>query len=106
MGATFVETSFVGNNHIKSVAKILVSDEGFNDMEVEVYFWNDIVEQWGLEDSKKFLCAEALVRCGCVQQARDLMNTIKDGRGVKSWAKQWLEENPLPTPAVDPFAEV
>jgi len=113
--ATFVKTSLVGgSSSIPSQA--IVDVDG---AEVTINFWIELIDQWGKEGVKQYVCAEALKNTGNVADAHkvleaDATGTVKldtDGKvtsDTRSWQKKWIDENPVITapaqPEVDPLA--
>lgn len=87
-------------------------------VEVEVNFWLSLIDQWGKEQTKQFICAEALWKTGNYVDAHDLLKTDatgkitldKDGKVVsdtRNWQKRWIDEYSLPIPVevgFDPLA--
>ena len=100
--ATFVKTSLVDNSdQTKSLAIIDVDGA-----EVKVEFWFSLINILGKEDTKTFLCAEALNRTKNFIDAHELLTPIatgsitKDENGNKidnrNWAKNWIDSYPIP----------
>jgi hypothetical protein len=113
--ATFIKTSLVDTTNAAHSQAIVQVD----DTEITVNFWFDLIEQWGKEGVKQFVCAEALKQSDNIADAHallqaDAIGTVtldKDGKVVsdtRSWQKKWIDENPIkPVPAepeVDPLA--
>lgn len=113
--ATFIKTSLVDTTNAAHSQAIVQVD----DTEITVNFWFDLIEQWGKEGVKQYVCAEALKSTGNLVDAIDILKpdatgqvTLdKDGKvssDTRSWQKKWIDENPivpaLSAPEVDPLA--
>lgn len=113
--AIFVKTSLVGGSS-STPSQAIVEVDG---VEVVVSFWIDLIEQWGKEGVKQYVCAEALKSTGNLVDAIDILKpdatgqvTLdKDGKvssDTRSWQKKWIDENPIvpapSAPEVDPLA--
>lgn len=112
--AKFVKTGLSDPvSNVKSQAIIDV-----NGKEVTVEFWYEIIDQWGKEGSKQYLCAEALWATGNYQDAIDLLKSSasgsigkdKDGSpfDTRNWQQNWIDNHQIPVvlsvPEVDPLA--
>lgn len=113
--ATFVKTSlFDSTGASKSLAIVDVDGQ-----EVTVDYWSDLIEQWGKDGVKQFVCAEALKTTGNLADAHNLLKVNATGKltldtdgkvtsDTRSWQKKWMDENPIvPVPSepeVDPLA--
>jgi hypothetical protein len=98
----FVRTSMLDSTRqSKSVAIVEV-----NGIEIEIDFWVELIEQWGKEGTKQFLCAEALLRTGNLADAHELLKpdatgklvTDKDGLVIqdsRSWQQSWIDSYPI-----------
>lgn len=96
------------SSQMYSVAVVDVDGE-----EVEVNFWYSLIDQWGKEDTKKWLCAEALWSFGQFQSAIDLLKdeavgTVTKDTDTRNWQQNWLDHHHMPAtqvqPEVDPLA--
>lgn len=105
--ATFVRTLSLEE---KSTALIEVDG-----VEVVVDFWVELIDQWGKEAVKQYLCAEALRKVGFLTDAHELLQADAKGKltvdteGVvtedtRNWQQNWLDSYPLPVKIVDPLA--
>lgn len=86
--------------------------------EVPVDFWYEIIDQWGKEGAKQYLCAEALWSTGNYQDAFDLLRATasgsygkdKDGNpyDTRNWQQNWIDNHQVPVilsvQEVDPLA--
>lgn len=112
--ATFIKTSMVDSTGLgKSVAVVDVDGE-----EIQIDFWLDLIDQWGKEGTKQFLCAEALWATGNQVDAHGVLkpgatgkiNLDKEGKVItdtRSWQQRWIDEHALQTniePVADPLA--
>lgn len=113
--ATYVKTSLVDSTDAtKSQAVVTVEGQ-----EVIISFWHSLIEQWGKEGVKQFVCAEALKETGNLADAHKLLKAGATGKltldtdgkvtaDTRSWQKKWIDENPIvlipAEPEVDPLA--
>lgn len=112
--ATFIKTSLVDStNENKSQAIVDVDGK-----EITVDFWFDLIEQWGKEGVKQYVCAEALWQTGNFTDAHELLKVDATGKvtldaegkvksDTRTWQKKWIDEHSLPVPAdvwADPLA--
>lgn len=113
--ATFVKTSlFDSTGASKSLAIVNVDGQ-----EVTVDYWSDLIEQWGKDGVKQFVCAEALKNTGHLADAHEFLKSDATGKitlgtdgkvtaDTRSWQKKWIDENPIVVvpsePEVDPLA--
>lgn len=113
--AIFVKTHLVDSTDAtKSQAVVTVEGQ-----EVIVAFWHSLIEQWGKDGVKQFVCAEALKDTGNLTDAHELLKADAKGKitldtdgkvtsDTRSWQKKWMDENPIvPVPSepeVDPLA--
>jgi len=112
--ATFVKTSFVdASDQTHSIA--IVNVDG---AEVEVRFWLSLIDLWGKDDTKQYICAEALKQTGNLADAHALLKPSvagkltldKDGKvtsDTRNWQQKWLNDYPIviapSVPEVDPL---
>lgn len=112
--ATFIKTSLVDSTDLsKSQAIVNVNDE-----EVVVSFWLSLVDAWGKEGVKQYICAEALWQTGNYVDAHELLKVDATGKvtldaegkvksDTRTWQKKWIDGNPIVktsvTPEVDPL---
>ena len=112
--ATFVKTSLVdATDATKSQAVVTVEGQ-----EVIISFWHSLIEQWGKDGVKQFVCAEALKETGNLADAHELLKSDATGKitlgtdgkvtsDTRSWQKKWIDENPIVAapsePEVDPL---
>jgi hypothetical protein len=112
--ATYVKVSEIaGRPDVKSTAIVNV-----NGTEVQVEFWYEVIEQYGKEGTKQFLCAEALKQTGNLADAHELLKADATGKLVlnadksiksddRSWQQKWKDDYTLPVanivPEVDPL---
>ena len=111
--ATFVKTGLADKTgSLKSQAVVNVDG-----VEVTVEFWYELIDQWGKDGAKQFLCAEALWQTGNYQDAVDSLSSDangsvgKDKAGVptdtRNWQQNWIDNHPVPAvlaePDVDPL---
>jgi hypothetical protein len=95
----FVKTIFVDSSR-QNKSQALVDIDG---QEVIVDFWIDLIDQWGKEDVKIFICAEALKDTGNLVDAHNFLKPYaKDG----TWFQNWMNDYPLQNNilVVDPLA--
>ena len=102
--------SYVEDNYAPSTAVIDVDG-----VEVDIQFNYLLIEQWGKEGVKQYLCAEALLKTGNVSDAFKLLSVDatgkitydKEGRissDTRTWQKRWTDQNAVATaPEVDPL---
>ena len=101
--ATFIKTNVADpSSVIKSQASVDVDG-----VEVTVEFWFELIQQWGKEGAKQYLCAEALWATGYYQDAIDLLQPEATGTiskdkedntiDTRNWQANWLDNHPLPT---------
>ena len=107
--AKFVRTSLVDPSG-KSKAVGIVDVDG---MEVVVEFWYELIDQWGKEGTKQFLCAEALWQTGNKADAIALLKADAKGSvgkdfDTRNWQQNWIDNHtvePDPVePEIDPLA--
>jgi hypothetical protein len=100
--ATFVRTGLADTTgQIKSQAVIDVDGE-----EVTVEFWYDLIEQWGKDGAKQYLCAEALWQTGNYADAQAIIYPNATGligqdmsgapTDTRNWQQNWLDNHPIP----------
>lgn len=112
--ASFVKTSFVDtSDRTHSVAVIDVDG-----VEIEIRFWISLIDLWGKDGTKQYLCAEALWQTGNCVDAHDFLKADATGKitlgsdgkvtsDTRTWQKKWIDEHSLPVPAEvwsDPLA--
>ena len=113
--AKFVKTSLLDRtDQSKSQAIVTVDDQ-----EVTVDFWYSIIDQYGKDGTKAWLCAEALKQTGNLADAHTLLKinatgTVtldKDGKVVtdtRNWQQRYIHNYPIvpvpSEPVVDPLA--
>jgi hypothetical protein len=112
--ATFVKTSMVDtSDQAQSVG--IVDVDGVT---VEIKFWISLIDQWGKEGTKQYICAEALWQTENYADAHALLNADATGKitvgadgkvtsDTRSWQKKWIDEHSLPIPTdvwEDPLA--
>jgi hypothetical protein len=113
--ATFIKTSLVDSTssvHSQAIVEV-------DGVETTVNFWFDLIEQWGKEGVKQYVCAEALKQTGNLVDAIDILKPDATGKvtldkdekvssDTRSWQKKWIDENPIvpapSAPEVDPLA--
>lgn len=81
-----------------SKAKALVQ---VDEKEVIVEFWSELIEQWGEEGTKTFLCAEALWKTNNFQEAKELLQkdatgTVDKNKDTRNWQQNWLDAHTIP----------
>jgi hypothetical protein len=112
--AVFLKTSMVDStSQMKSLATVDVDG-----VSVTIEFWYDLIDQWGKEGVKQYLCAEALKATGNLSDALAVLSDgatgsiklDKDGKVIsdtRSWQQKWIDENPVAvapvTPEIDPL---
>lgn len=84
--ATYVRTDLIGSGETKSIVVVQVDE-----VEVQVQFWNELIEQWGKDGVKSFVEAEALWALGFHQDSHDKLSLVTD-----EWGTRWISEHPIP----------
>ena len=113
--ATFIKTGLADKtSQSKSQAIIEVDGE-----EVTVDFWYELIDQWGKDGTKQFLCAEALLQKGFPQDAIDTLSSdasgtiTLDNKGIvlsdtRTWQQRWIDDKNVITSSdlidIDPLA--
>jgi hypothetical protein len=103
--ATFVKTSLVDTTD-QTKSQAIVEVDG---VETTVDFWLSLIDVWGKEDTKLYLCAEALWQTGNYVDAHNLLKTVATGKitvdadgkvtsDTRTWQKRWIDEHSLPIP--------
>lgn len=74
---------------------------------VEIGFWLDLIDQWGKDDLKTFLFAEAMKKTNNLLDAHNLLKTgatggiVLDQKGNKTdtrnWKQNWIDSYPVKT---------
>lgn len=113
--ATFVKTSLLDTTDLSKSQAIVAVDGN----EITVDFWYSIIDQYGKDGTKAWLCAEALKQTGNLADAQNLLKasatgTItldKDGKVVsdtRNWQQRWIDDYPIvpmpSEPVIDPLA--
>lgn len=112
--ATFIKTSLVDTSD-QSKSQAIVEVDG---NEVTVDFWLSLIDVWGKEGTKQYLCAEALWKTENYADAHALLDADATGKitldadgkvtsDTRSWQKKWIDEHSLPIPVdvwEDPLA--
>lgn len=107
--AKYVKVTFSDpSSQRKSIAVIDVAG-----VEVFVEFWPEIIYQWGKDQAKTFLCAEALWLTGNYADVHKLLEKSATGEigldengnpvDTRNWQKNYLDNHPIPAVVVDPF---
>lgn len=93
MSAKFIEFNFIDEtSQMKSNAVVQVC----NDLHI-VPFWHELIDQWGMEDLKEYLCAEALFYANFKEDAIELLKPKANGELViendelKSDTRNWRQ---------------
>lgn len=102
--------SYVEDNYTPSTAVIDVDG-----VEVDIQFNYLLIEQWGKEGTKQYICAEALWQTGNFADAHEILKVDATGKitldaegkvssDTRTWQKKWIDEHSLPVSA-DPLAD-
>lgn len=112
--ATFIKTGLADTTG-QSKSQAIVEVDG---QEVTVDFWYDIIDQWGKDGTKQFLCAEALKATGNLVDAHTLLKASATGKvtldkegkvtaDTRNWQQRWLDDYPIvpvpSEPVIDPL---
>lgn len=112
--AKFVRTSLIDSANVGKAAAVVEVDG----VEVVIEFWYDLIDQWGKEGTKQYLCAEALWQTGNQNDAIALLQAgAKGSAGVneggepydtRNWQQNWIDnhkpESQYVAPEIDPLA--
>lgn len=107
--AKFIRTGLVDPSGV-SKAVAVVNVDGH---EIQIEFWYELIDQWGKEGTKQFLCAEALWQTGNKADAIALLKTDATGSvgkdfDTRNWQKNWIDNHPVEVepvvPEIDPLA--
>lgn len=107
--AQYVKLGFTDPSGVKKSSAVV----SVNGAEIAVEFWYDIIAQWGKDQVKTFLCAEALWLTGNYADVHKLLEKSasgevgvdEDGKPVdtRNWQKNYLDHHPLPVAVTDPL---
>lgn len=99
MNVQFLETNNFANG--KSLAKMLIDEQ-----QVQIYFWSELADQWGIDGLKMYLTAEGLKQLNRLEDAHKLLSVTAKGELMRyeqghftdnrNWQQNWIDNHPLP----------
>lgn len=103
MNSTYVRTVDVGQEPDRKAVSVV----NINGQEISVSWWPSLIQQWGKEETKAYIEAEALVAIGLTIEGRTKVEQyasghISDTEDTRNWAQRWIDEHADVTVAEPP----